>query len=34
MKMKDGAIIPAVGIGKIALNSTREELLKVLKGEI
>ena len=33
MKMKDGAIIPAVGIGEIALNSTREELLKVLKGE-
>ena len=31
--MKDGAIIPAVGIGEIALNSTREELLKVLKGE-
>lgn len=33
MKMKDGDIIPNFGIGEITLNSTREELLKVLKGD-
>lgn len=33
MKIKDGEIIPAVGIGNIRLNITKRELLKFLKGD-
>ncbi len=33
MKIQDGDIIPAVGISNIKLNSTKEELLKVLKRD-
>lgn len=33
MKIEDGDIIPAVGIGNIRLNSTKEDLLKFLKGD-
>lgn len=33
MKIKDGDVIPAVGIGNIKLDITREELLKFLEGD-
>ena len=33
MKIEDGDIIPAVGISNIKLNSTREEVLKLLQGD-